>query len=902
MVNDDSDQLDLLEVLLEQAGYEVLKATNGSQGLRIAENDEPDLVVSDVMMPVMNGIELCRRIRELPNLQRVPVLLVSALRVDSESAVEGFRAGADDYLEIPFEQSRFIAKVERLFERKREEEAHIQLIKAHNALRESRTELAYVRFALDEATIVTITDNDGRITYFNDKFCEITGYGRDEIRNQTYDLINSGFHPEEFFNEMWRTIRLGNVWKGAIKNRSKDGSEFWIDMTIVPVLGDDRKPRKFISISHDITESKLASERIERSEVYYRALIENATDLVSILSPDGKMLYQSPSITRVLGYENEELVGGGAFDFVHPDDVEKARKAVETVALHPDEHVALEVRFRHKQGHWAHFQCSLTNLIDNFAIRGIVTNAFDISDRIKAEEALRDSELRYRILFDNNPMPMWVVDSETLRFLAVNNAAVRHYGYSQMEFREMRADELLAPEDSYSVEPLPDGIDQKPGAVFEKHIRKDCTLIDTEITRHALQFDGRPAELVLINDITEKLWAEKALRQSEEQLRQAQKLESVGRLAGGIAHDFNNMLTAINGYSDLLLAQLEPGNPLRRNVEEIKKAGVRSAELTRQLLAFSRRQILQPKIIDLNKVINDTTVMLQRLIGEDIQLIAALNPDIGMIEADPGQIAQVLLNLTVNSRDAMPNGGTIVIETESVRLDEHYVGRHRAVRAGNYVMLAVSDTGFGMSEEIQQQVFEPFFTTKDPGKGTGLGMSTVYGIVKQSGGNIWVYSEPRKGTTVKVYLPLISEHDQTPEDSGEKDDLMRGTETILLVEDEEVVRRLSREVLELCGYKVIEAENGIAALSLCERFDGHIHLLMTDVVMPKMGGRELAQILQEAYPQMAVLFTSGYTDDAIIRHGILNDGANFIQKPFTFENLTRKVREMLDGIGSDLSL
>jgi two-component system cell cycle sensor histidine kinase/response regulator CckA len=894
VVNDNSDQLDLTQFILEQAGYKVLRAEHGAKGLKIATEKSPDLVVSDVMMPVMNGIEMCRRIREVPHLHRVPVLLVSAMRVDSQSAVEGFRAGADDYLEVPFEETRFIAKVKRLFERKRDEEAHIQLVKTQNALRESRTELAYIRLALDESAIVVITDAEGQLTYLNENFCEISQYSREELIGQDHRLINSGHHPKKYFTDLWATIIGGNVWKGEIKNRAKNGSYFWVETTIVPVLGKNQNPQKYIAISHDITESKETEESLKHSETYYRALIEKASDLISILDADGKMRYQSPSVKRILGYEPAELIGGVNFDFLHPDDLEKAQKAFNEV-IQATEIVEVEVRFRHKNGKWRHFACTLTNLLDNFAIKGIVSNAFDITERKLAEEALRESEERYRVLFDNNPLPMWVIDIETLAFQAVNTAALNHYRYSYEDFLSMTVENLRPSEDlAAKVKNLTGTADKFYRADLSKHVKKDGTIIDVETTSHDLIFNGKRSRLILINDVTEQKWAEEALRQSEEQLRQAQKLESVGRLAGGIAHDFNNMLTAINGYSDLILKTLPADNPLRRNVEEIKKAGTRSAELTQQLLAFSRRQILQSKVLDLNKVISDTIVMLQRLIGEDIQVIASLSPDVGLIEADPGQLSQVLVNLIVNSRDAMPQGGSIVIETESIYIDEHYANHHISTKPGEYVMLAVSDTGIGMDDEIKQQIFEPFFTTKEIGKGTGLGLATVYGIVKQSGGNIWVYSEVGKGTTFKIYLPRIPAPPKPLETASGKTGIQKGSETILLVEDEETVRRLSREVLELCGYKVIEAENGVAALAICEKYNEKIDLLMTDVVMPQMGGRELAETLTQIYPQMRVLFTSGYTDDAIFRHGIIDSGKNFIQKPFTFEALARKVRELFD--------
>jgi PAS domain S-box-containing protein len=383
-------------------------------------------------------------------------------------------------------------------------------------------------------------------------------------------------------------------------------------------------------------------------------------------------------------------------------------------------------------------------------------------------------------------------------------------------------------------------------------------------------------------------------RHNAEMLRQAQKLESVGRLAGGIAHDFNNMLTAINGYSGMILRQLAQDDPLRPKVEEIKKAGDRSASLTHQLLAFSRRQILKPKVLDITEVIIDTSMMLQRLIGEDIQLNILPNPKIGRVEVDPGQLTQVIMNLAVNARDAMPNGGSLTIETANVYLDEKYAALHIPTKPGAYVMLAVTDNGSGMDDETMKQIFEPFYTTKEVGRGTGLGLSTVYGIVKQSGGYIWVYSELGKGTTFKIYFPRVDEEVRENKNTSAFENAPFGDETILLVEDEESVRNFARETLETCGYKVIEAGNGVEALSIYKKFDSKIDLLITDVVMPKMGGRKLAEKIARMNPQIPQLFMSGYTDDTIIRQGMITEDMTFIQKPFTFEMLAHKVRELLD--------
>ncbi len=389
-------------------------------------------------------------------------------------------------------------------------------------------------------------------------------------------------------------------------------------------------------------------------------------------------------------------------------------------------------------------------------------------------------------------------------------------------------------------------------------------------------------------DITER-------KQLEEQFHQAQKMEAVGRLAGGVAHDFNNLLTAILGSADLVLESLKPAAAEREEVEEIRKAALRAADLTRQLLAFSRQQVVAPTVLNPNTVVADMDKLLRRLLGEDVALRAVLAPDLATVKADPSQLEQVLLNLAVNARDAMPNGGKLTIETQNVELDQEYVRGHLAAQPGSYVMLAVSDTGVGMDAATQARIFEPFFTTKERGKGTGLGLATVYGIVKQSGGWIWVYSEPGQGTTFKVYLPRVTEPAAPAAPSPARPVSVRGSETILVVEDEEVIRKLVQKVLKANGYTVLVAGTGSDAERVAGAHAGPIHLLMTDVVLPGLNGREVARRLVAQRAGIRVLFLSGYTDDAIVHHGVLDPGVAFLQKPFSPAVLGRKVREVLDS-------
>ncbi len=405
--------------------------------------------------------------------------------------------------------------------------------------------------------------------------------------------------------------------------------------------------------------------------------------------------------------------------------------------------------------------------------------------------------------------------------------------------------------------------------------------------------EGRPVGMRgVMMDITAGKETDRAKSQLEEELRQAQKIESIGRLAGGVAHDFNNLLTAINGYADLMLEDLAEDHRWRGAVTEIRRAGERAADLTGQLLAFSRRQLLQPRVLDLNVLVTDSTKMLKRLLGEDIEVITSLDPTLGHVTADAGQLHQIILNLAVNARDAMPRGGQLTIETQNVVLDEEQL--HLSLPPGAYVMLAVSDNGSGMDQETLSRIFDPFFTTKESTKGTGLGLSTVYGIVKQSGGTIFVYSEPGRGTTFKIYLPRSDKAVSATTEPRVEVDTLRGSETVLVVEDEEAVRKLIEQALRKYGYRVIEATNGAEALRVCENHDPPIRLMVTDVVMPGMSGRELAARVREQLPDLRVLYMSGYTDDTVIRHGLLDASMFFLQKPFTPSALARKVRETLD--------
>jgi PAS domain S-box-containing protein len=523
----------------------------------------------------------------------------------------------------------------------------------------------------------------------------------------------------------------------------------------------------------------------------------------------------------------------------------------------------------------------------------------DVTEQRQAQEQIRESEERYRRLFNAVTDAIFVlpVDEEGRpeSFVEVNQTACQRLGYTRDELLRMNPFHINQDQDRDRIQArLKDVIEQRHSLYQTVHQAKDGTPIPVEIRSHRFDFKGRPMILAVARDLGER-------RNLENQLRQSQKMEAVGRLAGGVAHDFNNLLTIMTGYSEMVLEDTPSDDPRREPLQEIQEACSRASELTRQLLIFSRHQVVKPRQVSPADVVAGFEKMLQRLIGEDIDLVTGCAPDVGHVRIDPGQLEQVVLNLAVNARDAMPGGGQLTIELRNVELDERYSQEHLGVRPGRYVLLAVTDTGMGMTEEVKSKVFEPFFTTKKMGKGTGLGLSTVYGIVTEAEGSVNVYSEPGRGTTFKVYLPRIDAPASEKERIGVEAETPPpgGFETILIVEDEEPVRLLTRRLLNQWGYRAIEAADPNQALEPAQAHDGPIHLMITDVIMPQMSGRELAERIGPDRPEMRILFTSGYTDEAIVRHGVLEAKVNFLAKPFSPENLARRVREILDAADSD---
>ena len=536
-------------------------------------------------------------------------------------------------------------------------------------------------------------------------------------------------------------------------------------------------------------------------------------------------------------------------------------------------------------------------------IAGAVAGARLFAEHRRMDQARRESQTRYRELFDDAPVGYHELDAEG-RIVQINRTEREMLGYSsEAEMVGRFGWEFIAESEESRQAYLEKISGERPtGSEFERTLlRKGATSFPVVIRDRPLR-DSRGRIVGMrctVQDITERKKAEKEMAALQEEFRQAQRMEAVGRLAGGVAHDFNNLLTIIRGYCQLALEDLEAENPLRPGIEEIFKAGTRAANLTRQLLAFSRRQVLELKNVDLNALVGDLQKMLRRLIGEDIELLFRPGQGLGRVRTDPGQIEQVVVNLAVNARDAMPEGGRLVIETDNVEVDEVHARGHLAVSPGPHVRLSVSDTGCGMTPEVRERAFEPFFTTKEKGKGTGLGLSTVYGIVKQCGGDVWVYSEPGHGAAFRIYLPRVEGAGEAEARALEKAAPARGTETVLVVEDDEPLRRLTVSMLRRLGYQALDAPRGGDALLLFEHLSGSIHLVLTDVIMPGLNGAQLVDRLRKIRQDVPVLYMSGYTDDAIGHHGVLEEGIPFLQKPFTAEMLAEKVRAVLDrGLAS----
>lgn len=736
------------------------------------------------------------------------------------------------------------------------------------------------------------------------------------IVNQQYDIqyVNSvlvkDFGPYEgvkcykYFHDLDKVCpwcKNQDVWAGKTVRWEwySSKNERTYDLIDTPMTLSDGSIGK-LEIFRDIHDRKRAEDALRESEEKYRSLTNDVLDSsaigVFLLDSDFRVVWVNQALERYFGLRRDEVVGKDKRQLIREriaDIFQDPEIFTEKVFNTYDDNTYIEnfechvlangEREERWLEHWS--QPIRTGLYAG----GRVEHYSDITEQKQTETILQESEEKYRLLVENAGEAIFIAQDETIKFC--NPATERLTGYLKEELASISFVKFIHPEDREMV------LER-----YQKRLRNEKVetgysfrFIDRNgmghwvyITSTITSWEGKPATLNFVNDISSQ-------KNMEAQLRQAQKMEAVGTLAGGVAHDFNNLLTTIIGNAELALMQIYKGNPLNEYIEEIKNAGNTAASLTRQLLTFSRKQMIQPKVLSINRILHDMEKMLRRLIREDIEMVLDLDSELWPVNIDPGQIEQVSMNLVVNAGDAMPKGGKLLIETANVHLDRTYFRNHGVENtSGAYVMLALTDNGTGMDEKTRDRIFEPFFTTKEMGQGTGLGLSTVYGIMKQNNGYVWVYSEPGKGTTFKVYFPKAGADEVSDTEEQVGDDLLIGSETILVVEDSKPLLKITQKMLEKYGYRILTAQNGREALEVFSGHDGPIHLILTDLVMPKMGGQDLVEKIQSEKPEVKLVYMSGYTDRAISDNGMLHKDVNFIQKPFSSNDLVRKVREVLN--------
>jgi two-component system, cell cycle sensor histidine kinase and response regulator CckA len=761
------------------------------------------------------------------------------------------------------------------------------------------SERKYRLLAENVRDVVWTMDLEGRMTYISPSVKSQTGYLPEEFCNRP---LSSFLTPES-------TARVASLMKEQLsrppdqrdefailelKERTSTGDYIDVEANASWLRDANGTPIGFVGVTRDVTARKRTEQKLRDSEERFRALVSFASEGI-IVHENGVIVDANQAAADMAGLPDPESLIG-----IH---------GVEDIPFTPESRIALRPHISSMSQKNANAEIlrpdgtRIRVLVRGRAmtIRGRlrrIVSILDITDRYEAELALRDSEAKFRTIGMSAPDALVLINDEGL-VEYWNPAAECMFGYSASEMQGTDVHSKVLPESFRSRFQRAfhrfreSGTGEAVGRVVELTAkRKNGNEFPIEIAVNPIPIQGKYWASAIVRDITDRKRAEEERNNLQEQLAQVSKMEAIGRLAGGIAHDFNNLLTTILGYSEMIQSRLDDGDPIRSEIEEIHKAGERAASLTQQLLAFSRKQVIKPKAIDLNATVKEARKMLERLIGENVQIVFDLAPNLGHIKADPHQIDQVLLNLAINGRDAMPRGGTLTIATANIELnsEDH---PHLEISSGSYVALSVADTGIGMNEEIKARMFEPFFSTKERGKGTGLGLPMVYGIAKQNGGAICVNSEPGLGAVFRIYLPRSEDRPETPS-SPHRIASPAGSETILLVEDNDMVRRLARRILKRLGYRVLEACNADDAIQIAAKYQAAIHMLLSDVIMPGITGVELYDRLRKTHPAMEVLFMSGYAESLIMRQDVLSTGAGFIQKPFNTEDLAFRVRQVLD--------
>ena len=917
VVDDTRENLKLLVHILTEAGYRVRPANSGELALAAIDAERPALILLDVRMPGMDGYAVCRQLKAREETRDIPIIFISA-STEAEERVVGFQLGGVDFVTKPFQKAELLARVQthlalhrnRLIleqqtsDLKLANEQHFLEIEAHKQsnidLIESKTltdaivENIPLMIFLKEAT-------DLRFVIFNRAGEELLGYDRTALLGRNnLDL----FPPEQaaHFMAKDREVLEGETGSVDIPEEpisTAHNGERLLHTRKVRIIGADGTTKYLLGVSEDITDRKQHDLALHESEIRYRRLFESAKDGILILDEEsGVIVDVNPFLLELLAYTKDEVLGKklwmiGLFSDLAENE-EAFVKLQETKYIRYDD---LPLQTRDGRVIDVEF---VSNVYEVNNSKVIQCNIRDITERKQAKEALRERELEFHSLAEAMPQMVWITRPDGWNI---------YFNQQWMDYTGLTLEESYG--HGWNKPFHPD--DQKRAwDAWQKAINNDtiysleCRLRRADGVYRWWLIRGMPQRnshgtilkwFGTCTDINDIKQAELDRGELEEQVRRQQRLETVGQLAAGVAHDFNNLLTGIAGFTQFAYDAIS-ASAVREDLTEVLLLANRATDLTRQLLAFSRRQTLQPIVLDINAQILELIKMLKRLIGEHINLIFHPAPDLGVVKVDPGQFDQILMNLVVNARDAMPDGGQLVISTANIELDNNYVKEHLDTAPGRYVMIAVTDNGCGMEKSVLDHMFEPFFSTKDVGKGTGLGLATVYGIVKQHGGSIWVYSEPGVGTTFKIYLPHIEkmldvQHADIPTE------LAGGTETILLVEDEGSVREVAMRILQQHGYTVFTAALPSLADDLLALHGEDIKLIITDMVMPERNGLTLYQDAHKRYPHLRVIYMSGYTEGTLMNNGFVNDDFHYIQKPFTTDTLLQTVRQVLDETPHD---
>jgi PAS domain S-box-containing protein len=917
IIDDDQEHSAVISAAISQAfpGAIVYEAQNGKEGLRLAQEKDPDIILLDIVMPEMDGFDTCRKLKANSRVAHIPVVFITAVGTDNENRVKALEVGGEGFLIKPLEKTELIAQIRAMKKIKDANAVRLSEIGELKSLAAQQTQKIERELAERKVVEKALRESEIRYRTFIDANSDMVFLKDESFRYLLSNLANSAFLGKSETEIVGHTdfdLMPGNSAKFC---RASDQNVLTSMRTVVSeeTAGQNIYQTVKFPVSlpgggvgiggyiRDITTLRNSEQKWRESEKRLREVAEKSRTFIWEVDAEGLYTYVNNVVEALFGYKPEEIIGRKYFYDLHPESGRDTfKKAVFEVFASRGTFENLENPIQSRSGQIVWVSTSGTPVYnDAGAFRGYCGMNIDVTKRILAEEAARHKAAILEAQMNSSIDGIIVVDSQGKKILQ-NQRTVNLWKIPQQvadnpdDAQQVRHVMYMTRNPEQFVEKIkylyshPDEITQDEVALI------DGTILD----RYSAPVFGKDGSnygrIWMFRDITERKRLEAEREEMNDKYLQSQKMEAVGVLAGGVAHDFNNILTAIKAYAGFIYKDLLPEDPMRSDAEQILAASDRAAALTRQLLAFSRKQILAPQVVDLNKIVRDMTKMLKRLLREDIELVTKLTSAPCAVLVDPGQLEQVIMNLVVNARDAMPKGGTLNLETDLADGRE-IVAASSDLPREPVVCLRVRDNGSGMSEEVKSHIFEPFYTTKEKGKGTGLGLSTVFGIIKQSNGQVSVESEPGKGTTFSVYLPLLKE--AVPDIGISKPKAVAGnnTETVLLVEDDEMLRRLSERLLKGGGYTVITASNGKNALEVMERRGKPVDLLLSDVVMPGMSGRDLARQLESRRLICRTLYMSGYTDDAMVKHGVLDPGIAFIYKPFSAEALAEKLREVLDG-------